>query len=204
MDCCLALASSASWPPTSPTRGSWRGSAAPLLLRGTRAAASASVVLALATAFGWGGLAGLVIPLFVFISATGFIVANSITGALAGFPAQAGAVSALIGAIQYGSGMLGSALVGALADGTPRSMGIVIAFDVLGSLLCTRLLFPVRPVLQPWALKQCVKRQPAAEYCSSQKDANPDDTTHTIRDNADAAFAANLRGDPARIAPAFC
>lgn len=113
-----------------------------LLLGGTRAAASAGVVLALTAAFGWGGLAGLVIPLFVFISATGFIVANSITGALVEFPTQAGAVSALIGATQYGSGILGSALVGALADGTPRPMGFVIALTSLGSLLCTRLLHP--------------------------------------------------------------
>jgi DHA1 family bicyclomycin/chloramphenicol resistance-like MFS transporter len=67
-----------------------------------------------------GGLAGLALPLFLFISPTGFIVANSIAGALADFPERAGAVSALVGAIQYGSGIIGSALVGAFAVGTPR------------------------------------------------------------------------------------
>ena len=114
-----------------------------LLLAGTRAAALAGIVLALTASFGWGGLAGLVAPLFLFISAAGFIVANSISGALAEFPGQAGAVSALIGAVQYGSGILGSALVGALADGTPRPMSFVIALTGIGSLLCTRLLAPV-------------------------------------------------------------
>lgn len=78
------------------------------------------------------------IPLFLFVSATGFIVANSIAGALRVFPARAGAVSALIGAIQYGTGILGSSLVGVLADGTPWPMGAVIAVMVIGSLMCAR------------------------------------------------------------------
>lgn len=41
------------------------------------------------------------------------------TGALHDFPTRTDAVSALIGAVQYGSGMIGSGLVGAFADGTP-------------------------------------------------------------------------------------
>ena len=113
-----------------------------LLLSGTGAAALAGIVLAVAAWFDWGGLAGLALPLFVFVSASGFIVANSIAGALAGFARRAGAVSALAGAIQYGSGILGSALVGAFADGTPRPMGWVIALAGIGSLLCVRLLVP--------------------------------------------------------------
>jgi MFS transporter, DHA1 family, multidrug resistance protein len=76
--------------------------------------------------------------------ATGFIVANSIAGALADFPERAGSVSALVGAIQYGSGIIGSALVGAFADGTPRPMGWVIALAGIGSLLCARLLVSAR------------------------------------------------------------
>jgi DHA1 family bicyclomycin/chloramphenicol resistance-like MFS transporter len=41
-----------------------------------------------------------------------------------------------VGAIQYGAGIAGSALVGALADGTPWPMGGVIAFAGLGSAVC--------------------------------------------------------------------
>ena len=113
-----------------------------LLVRGTDVAALAGILLAVAARTGWGGLAGLVVPLFLFISAAGFIVANSIVGALAGFSERAGAVSALVGAIQYGSGIIGSALVGAFADGTPWPMGAVIALAGIGSLLCARLLVP--------------------------------------------------------------
>jgi MFS transporter, DHA1 family, multidrug resistance protein len=80
----------------------------------------------------------------MFASATGFIVANSIAGALNGFPQRAGAVSALVGALQYGSGILGSGLVGAFADGTPWPMGWVIALAGIGSLVSTRLVRPDR------------------------------------------------------------
>jgi DHA1 family bicyclomycin/chloramphenicol resistance-like MFS transporter len=109
-----------------------------LLHWGAGAVAAAGVALAASAWRDWGGLAGLALPLFVYISAAGFIVANSIAGALAGFPERAGAVSALVGAIQYGAGIFGSALVGALADGTPRPMGWVIALAGIGSLLCAR------------------------------------------------------------------
>jgi DHA1 family bicyclomycin/chloramphenicol resistance-like MFS transporter len=116
-----------------------------LLLLGTAAAAASGIVLAATARTGWGGLAGLVVPLFVFASATGFIVANSIAGALTRFPQRAGAVSALVGAIQYGSGIVGSAAVGTFADGTPWTMGWVIALAGIGSLLCAWLLVPARP-----------------------------------------------------------
>jgi DHA1 family bicyclomycin/chloramphenicol resistance-like MFS transporter len=111
-----------------------------LMRIGTVGAALAGVLLAVDARTDWGGLMGLVIPLFLFISATGFIVANSIAGTLGIFPERAGAVSALIGAIQYGTGILGSALVGIFTDGTPWPMGCVIALAGVGSLLCARLL----------------------------------------------------------------
>ena len=69
----------------------------------------------------------------------GFIVANSVACALNGFPSRAGSVSALVGAMQYGSGIVGSGLVGAFANGTPGPMGWVIALAAIGSLLSTRL-----------------------------------------------------------------
>ncbi len=76
---------------------------------------------------GIGGLPGLVVPLFVFLSANGLFIANAVAGAMEAQPDRAGATSALVGSIQFGSGIFGSALVGWFADGTPRSMGAVIA-----------------------------------------------------------------------------
>jgi DHA1 family bicyclomycin/chloramphenicol resistance-like MFS transporter len=57
----------------------------------------------------------------------GFIIANSLVGALHDHPEQAGTVSALVGALHYGSGIAGSALVGFFADGTPNPMSCIIA-----------------------------------------------------------------------------
>ena len=115
-----------------------------ILLIGAAIAALSAVLSAIAARTGWGGLWGLVLPLFVFVSTTGLIVANSITGALDRFPERAGAVSALVGAIHYGSGIIGSALVGIFTDGTPWPMGMVMAITGIGCLLSTLLLLPQR------------------------------------------------------------
>jgi DHA1 family bicyclomycin/chloramphenicol resistance-like MFS transporter len=107
-----------------------------LLVYGTGAAAFAGILLSAAAWTAWGGLWGLAVPLFLFVSASGLIIANSIAGALADFPERAGSVSALVGAIHYGSGIFGSALVGTFANGTPWPMGWVIGIARVGSFLC--------------------------------------------------------------------
>ncbi|HYI82396.1 MAG TPA: multidrug effflux MFS transporter, partial [Acetobacteraceae bacterium] len=111
-----------------------------ILRLGTGGAALAGVVLALDARFGWGGLAGLVAPLFLYVSMLGFIVANSVAGALAAFPHRAGAASALLGAMHYGAGMLSTAMVGWFADGTPWTMGWIVGAGGIGSLLAAMLL----------------------------------------------------------------
>lgn len=104
-----------------------------LLQLGCVLALCAALVLALDGYTGWGGLWGLAVPLFFYVSMAGFIVANSLTGALHGYPHHAGAVSALVGAIHYGSGILGSALVGLFAHGSPWPMtAIILGFSLLG------------------------------------------------------------------------
>jgi DHA1 family bicyclomycin/chloramphenicol resistance-like MFS transporter len=117
-----------------------------LMRAGALGAAVAGLQLAFDAWTGWGGLTGLVIPLFLFISATGFIVANSIAGALGSFPERAGSVSALVGAIQYGTGITGSALVGIFANGTPWPMACIIALMSIGSLLAALILVPADAV----------------------------------------------------------
>jgi len=108
-----------------------------LMIFGIIGAALAGTVLAADAWTDCGGLAGLAIPLFVYVSAMGFIIANAISGALAMFPERTGAVSALVGCVQYGGGVLGSASAGAFADGTPSPMGLVVAICAIGGVLCT-------------------------------------------------------------------
>lgn len=107
-----------------------------MLIAGSSAAALAGILLAVHAWADWAGLWGLVVPMFLFVSATGFIVANAVAGALTDFPNRAGAVSALVGAIQYGGGILGSALVGFFADGTPWPMGWVVGLSGIGCVAC--------------------------------------------------------------------
>lgn len=96
--------------------------------------ASSGIVLALNAWFGMGGLAGLVVPIFFYMSMNGLIVANSVAGALAGFPHKAGAASSLVGAMHYGSGILSAALVAWLSDGTPWTMAWIMGLGGVGSL----------------------------------------------------------------------
>jgi len=54
------------------------------------------------------------------------------------------ASDALTGAVQYGSGIFGSGLVGLWADGTPWPLGLVVAMSGIGCLLSMLLLIPSR------------------------------------------------------------
>ncbi len=114
---------------------------------GTGTAALAGLVAAAETRLGFGGLFGLVAAMVVYGASSGFIVANSVAGALAAFPHRAGAASALVGSIHFGSGVLSSALVGALADGTPWPMAAIIAVGGVGSFVCARWIAPARGAL---------------------------------------------------------
>lgn len=113
-----------------------------LMLRGAAIAACAGILTALSAWADWGGLVGIAVPLFLFNSMTGLVVANSISGALRGFPERAGAVSALVGSIQYGSGIIGTGLLGAFANGTVWPLGWIIAAAGTGSFLFAWLLVP--------------------------------------------------------------
>jgi DHA1 family bicyclomycin/chloramphenicol resistance-like MFS transporter len=84
--------------------------------------AAAAVVL-LATGWtGWGGLWGILVPLFFWISTMGFVNPNTTALAMAPFAANAGAASALLGVVQFVLAALSSALVGWLEDGTAHPM----------------------------------------------------------------------------------
>ena len=105
---------------------------------GTGLTALAGLAIVAAGASGAGGLWGLVLPMFFYTAASGFIVANAMASALAPYPQQAGAVSALVGAIQWAGAILGSTLVASLADGTPRPMAALVALGGLGAALAAR------------------------------------------------------------------
>ncbi|WP_193040677.1 MULTISPECIES: Bcr/CflA family multidrug efflux MFS transporter [unclassified Pseudomonas] len=112
-----------------------RMSSEQLFYRGAWTLAFFGVVLSVCVLFGWGGIWGLVIPIFFYMSMNGLIVANSVAGALAFFPHRAGSASSLVGAMHYGSGIFSAALVSWLADGTPKGMALVMGGAGIGCLV---------------------------------------------------------------------
>jgi len=113
-----------------------------VLRRANVASIAASGALFVDAVTGFGGLAGIVVPLFFMVGLIGLTQPNAFAGALAHDPRRAGAASALVGCLQFGSGALGAAIAGAFHDGTARPMATVIfgAYLLGGGLL--RLLAP--------------------------------------------------------------
>ncbi len=99
-------------------------------------AAVASLVLAVGTKLNIGGIILIVIAVFIFFSMNGIIAATSTAAALDAVPNIAGSASALIGSLQYGSGIISSLLLALLGDGTPWTMAWIIAlFTVVSAVI---------------------------------------------------------------------
>ncbi|PAW33566.1 Bcr/CflA family drug resistance efflux transporter [Pantoea vagans] len=98
-------------------------------------AAIAAVALAVTTGLGVGGISVIVATVFVFFSMNGNIAATSTACALDAVPEVAGSASALMGALQYGSGIVSSLLLALFSDGTPWTMGWIIAVFTAASAL---------------------------------------------------------------------
>jgi DHA1 family bicyclomycin/chloramphenicol resistance-like MFS transporter len=107
------------------------------LLRCTTAfAAIALVILSALFYLGIGGIYSVVIMVFFFFSMNGTVAANSTAAALDGVPEIAGSASALIGSLQYGSGVVSSLLLAWLSTGTPAIMiGIMTFFTIASAII---------------------------------------------------------------------
>jgi DHA1 family bicyclomycin/chloramphenicol resistance-like MFS transporter len=102
--------------------------------------ALAGAALLAAGLTGIGGLAGILVPLFVFIAGLGFVLPVSAALAMAPHGRNAGAASALLGVLQFVLGAVSGSLVGALHDGTARPMTAIIAACGVGALVVQFLL----------------------------------------------------------------
>jgi DHA1 family bicyclomycin/chloramphenicol resistance-like MFS transporter len=71
--------------------------------------------------------------LFALLSSYGFIQGNTMAGALNVDPRRAGAISALMGGVSFGTGAIASYAAGVLHDGTPRPMAAVMLAALIGS-----------------------------------------------------------------------
>ena len=85
-------------------------------------ASISSAIMAIAAKLDFGGISIIIITVFIFFSMNGVISATSIAAALDEVQDIAGSASALIGSLQYGSGIISSLLLAFMSDGTPWTM----------------------------------------------------------------------------------
>jgi DHA1 family bicyclomycin/chloramphenicol resistance-like MFS transporter len=108
-----------------------------ILARSRLASIAFAAVLALDAFTGWGGMWGVLIPLFLVLSSFGLVGANTQAAALNVDPLRAGSISALMGGATFGAGALTAALTGALTAAWPaggaRPMAAVILVAILAS-----------------------------------------------------------------------
>jgi DHA1 family bicyclomycin/chloramphenicol resistance-like MFS transporter len=100
----------------------------------------------LGLASGPAGAAAIVLPMMVFMAGVGFVMPNSMAGAIGPFPQMAGAASALLGFLQMSFGAVVGIAVGHLHDGTARPMTAAIALAGAAVVVTHRWL--VRPAPQ--------------------------------------------------------
>jgi MFS transporter, DHA1 family, multidrug resistance protein len=96
---------------------------------------AAGLTLVAAAATGFGGLAGLLPPLFVCVAGQGLIGPNTAAAAMAPHGKTAGSASALLGTLQFSLGAVAGTLVGVLHNGTALPMAAVIAVSGIAALL---------------------------------------------------------------------
>ena len=122
-----------------------------LLLRvATAIAMVAGLVLVVLVKLQIGGIYGVVVPVFFFFSMNGIIAATTTAAALDKVPEMAGAAAALLGALQYGSGILSTLLLTLFGDnqGSPWTMSWIIALFGVASAgtVLARSFFGILPV----------------------------------------------------------
>jgi DHA1 family bicyclomycin/chloramphenicol resistance-like MFS transporter len=106
---------------------------------------AAGLVLVGTTVTGFGGIVGVLLPMFGVLFAVGLALPNAPALALARHGDAAGTAAALVGAVQFGVGALVSPMVGILGNNA-AAMGAVVA----GGLVLALVVLVV--VVRPWRL----------------------------------------------------
>ena len=95
----------------------------------------AGVVMVASSATGWLGVAGIIVPLLVFMGGMGFVSPNAAAAAMAQQGRRAGSASALLGSIRFGVATLaGSAVAAAAAFPKVAMTGVILACALLACL----------------------------------------------------------------------
>lgn len=104
--------------------------------------ACCGVALLINALTGFGGLLGIMVPLFCGMSSLGFSFPNSTAGAMAPFGDRAGMAAALLGTLQFGIAAISGSIVGRLFDGTVVPMAAVICVCAISARILLQILVP--------------------------------------------------------------
>ena len=128
-----------------------------LLLCSTAIAIIGGLGLLYSAITGCGGIVGIVGFVFVVFSMNGIIASCTNAAALDAVPSDmVGSAAALMGALQYGSGIVSSLLLAAFSTGTPFTMAWIMLVFVL--LSCGAIVVNTRKKIQSVIIKQIAQR----------------------------------------------
>lgn len=105
-----------------------------LMLGGALLALAAALALTAAALTGFGGLPGLLLPLFCVIASIGFVSTNAMAGALGVDTSRTGSVSALVGTSQFGFAALVAWATGLVSARPELSLAVAILCCAVGAL----------------------------------------------------------------------
>ena len=108
-----------------------------LLVRSSLTALAGAILLLIFTQLQWGGVLAIILPMFLIFSMNGILSACTNAAALDSASSDTvGSAAALVGALQYGSGIISSVLLALFSTGTPRTMvWIIVSFVFLSTLV---------------------------------------------------------------------
>lgn len=116
-----------------------------LLRRGVFVLFVAGMLLGLTVSLGIGGIAGVVLPMMVYMFGLGLVQPNAIAAAMAPHERLAGVSASVIGSLQTVGGALAGYCVSAFYDHTPASLAVMVS----ALATCTLLAVVMEPVLDP-------------------------------------------------------
>ena len=122
-----------------------RWSPSQILISALAGGALFGLTLLVNAATGFGGLVGVLIPLWLVLASAGLALPNAPALALSRHGEAAGTAAALLGAVQFGVGALAAPLVGILGNGA-----VGMALVVAGGMLAANAVLLV--VVRPWLL----------------------------------------------------
>jgi len=104
-----------------------------VLARARLASLASAAVLVVDAFTGFGGMLGVIIPLYVTLGSFGLVGPNTQAAAMNVDPARAGSISSLVGGATFAIGASISAIAGYLHDGTARPLACLILIMILAS-----------------------------------------------------------------------